>query len=60
MSPRYEGKPTGPHALAICGNLLISLLRLADHTSIARALRHHARHPDQAIALVANEHPTTQ
>ncbi|CAN5394329.1 ISAs1 family transposase [soil metagenome] len=51
---------SGPHALAICRNLLISLLRLAGHTNIARALRHHARHPDQAIALVASEQPTTQ
>lgn len=51
---------SGPHALAICRNLIISLLRLAGHTSIARALRHHARHPDDAIALVAGENPTTQ
>ena len=51
---------SGPHALAICRNLLISLLRLAGHTNIARALLHHARNPDQAIAIVANENPTTQ
>jgi len=51
---------SGPHALAVCRNLLISLLRLSGHTNIARALRHHARHPDQAIALVASEQPTTQ
>ena len=45
---------SGPHALAICRNLLISLLRLSGHTNTASAPRHHARHPDQAIALVAN------
>ena len=50
----------GPHAMAICRNLIISLLRLAGHTSIARALRHHARHIDQAIALVTSENPRTQ
>jgi len=47
-------------ARAVCRNLLISLLRLSGHTNIARALRHHARHPDQAIALVASQQPTTQ
>jgi len=51
---------SGPHALAICRNLLISLLRLSGHTNIASALRHHARHPDLAIALVASNRPTTQ
>jgi len=50
----------GPHAMAICRNLIISLLRLAGHTSIARALRHHAHHIDQAIALVTSENPRTQ
>jgi predicted transposase YbfD/YdcC len=50
----------GPHVLASCRNLLISLLRLAGHTSIARALRQHARHPDQAIALVTSTNTTTQ
>src|SRR5450830_1239377 len=51
---------SGPHALAVCRNLLISLLRLSGHTNIASALRHHAGHPDHAIALVAGENPTTQ
>ena len=54
------GTGSGPPALAVCRNLLISLLRLSGHTNIASALRHHARHPDQAIALVASEQPTTQ
>jgi hypothetical protein len=39
--------------MAILRNLVISLLRFAGHHNIARALRHHARHPSQAIALVA-------
>jgi len=51
---------SGPHVLATCRNLIISLLRLAGHTSIARALRHHARHTDQAIAVVTNEESRTQ
>lgn len=50
----------GPHVLATCRNLTISMLRLAGHTSIARALRHHARHPDQAITLVTSANMTTQ
>jgi predicted transposase YbfD/YdcC len=50
----------GPHVLACCRNLIISLLRLAGDTGIARALRHHARHPDQAIALVTSANSTTQ
>jgi hypothetical protein len=43
----------------MCRNLMISLPRLAEHTNIARALRHHARHTDQAVALVVNENPKT-
>lgn len=50
---------SGPHVLATCRNLMISLLRLAEHTNIARALRHHSRHTDQAVALVVNENPKT-
>jgi predicted transposase YbfD/YdcC len=42
----------GPQVMAILRNLVISLLRFAGHHNIARALRHHARHPGQAIALV--------
>ncbi len=33
-------------------NLAISLLRLAGHTNIAKALRHHARKPQRAITLI--------
>jgi predicted transposase YbfD/YdcC len=50
----------GPHVLAIIRNLVINLLRLAGHHNIARSLRHHARHPDKAIALLASTFPTSQ
>ncbi len=51
---------SGPHVMAILRNLTISLLRFTGHTNIARALRHHARHHDQAIALVTSTDTTTQ
>ena len=38
--------------VATLRNTVISLLRLTGATSIAKALRHHARHPDQAIACL--------
>jgi len=41
-----------PQVMATLPNTVISLLRLAGATSIAKALRHHARHPDQAIACL--------
>ena len=50
----------GPQVLAILRNLVLSLLRLAGHHNIARALRHHARHPDQAITLITCEFTTSQ
>lgn len=50
----------GPHVLAILRNLVISLLRLADHDNIARALRHYSRHTDQAIALLTRTFATSQ
>ena len=34
--------------------------RLTGHINIARALRHHARHPDQTIAMVTSTNATTQ
>jgi hypothetical protein len=58
--PHQAGTGAGHRALAVCRDLIISLLRLAEHTSIAHALRHHARHPEDAIALVARENPTMQ
>jgi predicted transposase YbfD/YdcC len=43
---------TGPHVMATIRNLVISFLRLAGHTSIARALRHTARSPARAFHLL--------
>jgi len=51
---------SGPQVMAALRNLVISLLRLASHTNIARALRHHSRHPDQAINLVTRANTTSQ
>jgi predicted transposase YbfD/YdcC len=51
---------TGPQVLAIARNLVISVLRLAGHDNIARALRHYGRHPDQAIALLTRPFTTSQ
>ncbi|HET9656032.1 MAG TPA: ISAs1 family transposase [Kineosporiaceae bacterium] len=50
----------GPHVLAILRNFAISVLRLADHDNIARALRHYGRHTDQAIALLNRAFTTSQ
>ncbi|AXH97949.1 ISAs1 family transposase [Ornithinimicrobium avium] len=38
-----------PHVMASLRNAVIGLLRLAGWDNIAKALRHHARHPDRAI-----------
>jgi predicted transposase YbfD/YdcC len=48
----------GPRVMATLRNLVISLLRFTGHLAIAPALRHHARHPDQAIALLTSTNPT--
>jgi predicted transposase YbfD/YdcC len=42
----------GPRIMAGIRNLAISLLRLAGHTNIAKALRHNARKPKRAITLI--------
>jgi predicted transposase YbfD/YdcC len=42
----------GPRIMAGIRNLAISLLRLAGHTNIAKALRHNARNPTRAITLI--------
>jgi predicted transposase YbfD/YdcC len=51
---------SGPQVMAALRNLAISLLRFTGWANIAHALRHHARHPDQAIALVTSTDTTTQ
>jgi predicted transposase YbfD/YdcC len=43
---------TGPHVMATLRNLVISILRLAGHVSIAAALRHAARQPMRAVRLL--------
>jgi len=43
---------TGPHVMASIRNLVISILPLAGHASIARALRHTARNPARAFHLL--------
>lgn len=42
----------GPQVMATLRNTAISLLRLAGHTNIAKALRHNARHPQRPIRLL--------
>lgn len=41
-----------PQVLAALRNLVISLLRRAGHPNVAAALRRHAAHPPEALALV--------
>lgn len=43
---------TGPHVMAALRNLVISILRLAGHASIAAALRHAGRDPARAFHLL--------
>jgi predicted transposase YbfD/YdcC len=43
---------TGPHVMAALRNLVISILRLAGHASIAPAIRHAARDPARAFRLL--------
>jgi hypothetical protein len=43
---------TGPHVMAALRNLVISILRMAGHVSIAVALRHTARDPLRAFRLL--------
>jgi predicted transposase YbfD/YdcC/urease gamma subunit len=42
----------GPQVMAGVRNLVISILRLAGHTNIARALRHYARRPERPLTLL--------
>lgn len=43
-----------PRVMATCRNLAISILRIDGWNNIAAGLRHHARHPHHALALVLN------
>ncbi len=49
-SQAYTGN--GPRTLATCRNLAISVLRLAGHTNIAKALRHIARNTTRALTIL--------
>jgi hypothetical protein len=42
----------GPQIMAALRNLVITALRLAGHTNIAAALRHHARDPHRSRSVI--------
>ena len=44
----------GPRVMASLRNLAIAVLRLTGHTSIAAALRCHARRPDRPLRTIMN------
>ncbi len=44
----------GPRVMASLRNLVLTILRLAGATSIAAALRHHARRPDRPLRTIMN------
>jgi predicted transposase YbfD/YdcC len=41
-----------PHVMATLRNTVINLLRATGAANIAKALRHYAAHPDDALALI--------
>ena len=43
---------SAPRVMATLRNLAITILRLAGYTSIAAALRHHARRPDRPLQTI--------
>ena len=45
---------SGPRVMASLRNLVLTILRLAGHASIAAALRHHARRPDRPLRTIMN------
>jgi len=45
---------SGPRVMASLRNLAITILRLTGHTSIAAALRHHARRPSRPLQTIMN------
>ncbi len=44
----------GPRVMAALRNLVITILRLTGHTSIAAALRHHARRPGRPLHTITH------
>lgn len=51
---------SAPQVLAALRNLVISLVRGAGHTNVAAALRRHAVHPSEALALVGITFPSKE
>jgi hypothetical protein len=49
-----------PQVLAALRNLVISLVRKAGHRNVAAALRRHAAHPAEALALVGILYPSKE
>lgn len=45
---------SGPRVMASLRNLVLAILRLAGATSIAAALRYHARRPDRPLRTIMN------
>jgi predicted transposase YbfD/YdcC len=45
---------SGPRVMDTLRNLALTILRLAGHTSIAAALRHHGRRPDRPLRTIMN------
>jgi predicted transposase YbfD/YdcC len=45
---------SGPRVMASLRNLVLTILRLTGTTSIAAALRHHARRPDRPLRTIMN------
>jgi hypothetical protein len=45
---------SGPRIMAALRNLAITILRLADHASLAATIRHHARRPDRPLRAIMN------
>lgn len=45
---------SGPRIMASLRNLVITILRLAGTTSIAAALRYHARRPRRPVQTIMN------
>jgi hypothetical protein len=43
---------SGPHIMASLRNLVITIMRLAGATSIAAALRYHARRPSRPLRTI--------
>ena len=52
LVPDYQKSAAGPQIMASLRNLAITILRLAGTTSIAAALRYHARRPARPLRTI--------